>query len=273
MTVCTACSTESPDDLQHCPQCGAALPEPDAPGNTSHFGEKDLEKLMSRMGREAEGAPPPSNLMAGLPRPKVGSMASPLRGGQTSPSARRKPEQRARSASGSTVMGMPLFTTGEQRAVSVPARQPSRSPAAAPVGEAPVSGGPSIHSLDSFQDDFGAEGPRPSPEAPADPGGISDGLAGEPAAIDPAVPEHAADPGITGSGSAAEAAPSVDGASASRDPSRPPATAEAPADPPITSPDRPTEPAPAVESSGAGRLVAVILIAAALAGVAFFLLK
>ncbi len=270
MTVCTACGTESPDDLRHCPQCGAALPEPDAPGNTSHFGEKDLEKLMTRMGREPDGATPPSNLMAGLPRPKVGSMASPLRGGQTSPSDRRKPEQRARSASGSTVMGMPLFTTGEQRAVSVPARQPSAPPAAAPADEASASGGPSIQSLGSFQDDFGAEGSQPPAAAPAETAGVADPMAAGATGAEDA----------PGGAEIADAAAPDQGPSAPRGPSRPPAAGAAPGPdpepgdpPPITSPDRPTEPAPAVGSGGSGRLVAAVLIAAVLAGVAFFLLK
>lgn len=257
MTVCTACGTESPDDLRHCPQCGALLPEPDAPGNTSHFGEKDLKNLMSRIERDAAPEAGPGNLMAGLPRPKVGSMASPLRGGQTAPTDRGKPEKRTRSASGSTVMGMPLFTTGEQRAIPVPARR-RPTPSSQPADPAPAAGGPSIQSLGSFQDDIGASAPADPASEPALP--AVDGGDGE-AAREPSAP-------------AADAPPEPAEVTPPQDPPR----REAPSLPPrgaldVRSPDRPTEPSPQVGGGGGGRVVVVIVIAAALAAAAFFLLK
>lgn len=281
MTVCTSCGAAAPDDMKHCSQCGALLPEPEAqaPGNTSHFGDQDLKGLMSRMDREESAQPEDGNLLAGLPRPKAASMLSPLRGGQTSPTA-RKPEKRARSASGSTVMGMPLFNTGEQRAVQMPRPRPS-APAPAEVSEltpAPLADGSSIQSLGSFQDDFGAPvdalaRPRVSQPAaplasadrsapPADPSAPPAEVA-ESESVEPPAPQEASGPPVD----------ALDGPSASLD--RVPDLFEgAPDLRDGTSPYRPTERSPAVSSSGGGNTaIVVIVIAAIAAGLAFFLLK
>ncbi len=264
MIVCTACGASVPDEMRHCPQCGSRLPEPEpeAPGNTSHFGDQDIKNLMSRIEGEQGGSADEGNLLAGLPRPKVGSMLSPLRGGQTAPT--RRPEKRARSASGSTVMGMPIMATGEQRTLPAPRPRPSASTPGAPVPEAgaAIDNGPSIQSLDSFQDDLAA----PPPAGPASP------LAEDPAAA----PDSLAQPAVGGESTPPPAEdPSVD-----RAPEPAPAAAkpDAPSLPSveeldITSPDRPTEMSPAAESSGAGNAIVVIVIAAIAAGVAFFLLK
>lgn len=262
MTVCTSCGTPAPDEMRHCSQCGNRLPEPEpeAPGNTSHFGDQDIKNLMSRVDSEQLDAADEGNLLAGLPRPKVGSMLSPLRGGQTASSA-RKPEKRARSASGSTVMGMPIFATGEQR--QLPRPRPSASPAVsnapAPPGAA-LDDGPSIQSLGSFQDDLAA----PPPPGP----GAAESLDAAPEPTPPAAdgaPPAPREPSIDDTPQApAPAAPENDAPSL-------PSVEELD----ITSPDRATEMSPAVGSSGGGSniAIAVILIAAIVAGVAFFLLK
>lgn len=157
MTACPACGSESLDASTHCVHCGAALSPgaEEAPGHTSHFGDQDVKKLVARIAREEEAAQDgDGNLLAGLPRPKASSMVSPLRGGQTSASTRgSRPEQRrARSASGSTVMGMPLYTTGEQGAIRPVAR---RGVASLPVADASRASA-SIQSLDAFQGDIGS---------------------------------------------------------------------------------------------------------------------
>lgn len=280
MTVCTSCGTTAPDEMRHCNNCGARLPEPEveAPGNTSHFGDQDIKSMMARMEREGAADPGEGNLLAGLPRPKVGSMLSPLRGGQTSPTA-RKPEKRARSASGSTVMGMPLFTTGEQRAMPAPRPRPSSRDAhiepAPPAGAAP-SGGPSIQSLDSFQDDFGA--PIESNVADTPDSAATDAAVREPSQA-PADP--AAAPTTPSAPPAAESA-SIDEPRADAPPANdvdePPPVDDAPELPgpealDITSPQRPTEQAPAVGLGGNNTAIVIIVIAAVIAGVAFFLLK
>lgn len=276
MTVCTSCGTPAPDDMRHCSQCGARLPEPEleAPGNTSHFGDQDLKNLMSRMDREEDEAELGGNLLAGLPRPKAASMLSPLRGGQTAPSA-RKPEKRARSASGSTVMGMPLFNTGEQRAMPLPRPRAPTAAEPAPDMGAPIADGSSIQSLGSFQDDFGdaAEGPVEPPSSSAPP---------RPASAPPA-DAATLDAGVSRPSSAPPAgreAPAPSPAKV-REPSTPasppPASDDAPRlprSPDVTSPERPTEQAPAVSSSNTvTTAVIVVVVAAVLAGLAFVLLR
>jgi len=264
MTVCTACGNNAPDDMRHCSQCGARLPEPEpeAPGKTGHFGDQDIKDLMSKMERERSAPTEDGNLLAGLPRPKVGSMLSPLRGGQTSAAA-RKPEKRARSASGSTVMGMPLFSTGEQRAVPMPrprARPSTTDESTHDVG-APLDGGPSIQSLDSFKDDVNApqmdQGDRAAADRPSaadrhdGPAPVESDRASGPAdrQLTPAV-----DPGAPGR---VEELPHLPGPDALD----------------ITSRDRPTERAPAVSAGSGLNPVVAVVIAAAIAAVAFFLLK
>lgn len=273
MIVCASCGSESPDDMRHCVQCGARLPDapvaPEAPGHTSHFGDDDLKNLMARIEREGDEGPADANLLAGLPRPKVGSMLSPLRGGQTAPTT-RSPEKRARSASGSTVMGMPLFTTGEQRAV-VPAPRP-REAAASDVPAAPeAEGGASIMPLGSFQGDFGGSAPPAAGSA-------------EPSAPASTPPTDAVD-------EPAKAAPEPARADldAARRSGGEPAAPDAATEPvePVTSPDRPTTPveaartatgpmpvsARAPEKGGSGLMIAVVIGATLLAAAAFFLLK
>jgi hypothetical protein len=178
MTACPACGSESLDASTHCVHCGAALSPAaeEAPGHTSHFGDQDVKKLVARIAREEEAAQDgDGNLLAGLPRPKASSMVSPLRGGQTSASTRGgRPEQRrARSASGSTVMGMPLYTTGEQGAIRPVARRGVVSMPAADASGVSAS----IQSLDAFQGDIGsARRPDSTPPGAVGAGDQDDGL-------------------------------------------------------------------------------------------------
>lgn len=210
MTACPACGSESLDASTHCVHCGAALsPEAEeAPGHTSHFGDQDVKKLVARIAREEEAAQDgDGNLLAGLPRPKASSMVSPLRGGQTSASTRGgRPEQRrARSASGSTVMGMPLYTTGEQGAIRPVARRGVVSVPAADASGVSAS----IQSLDAFQGDIGSAR-RPDSTPPGAVGDQDDGLGAAGAssgAVAAAAPVGAASSDAAGSARTGAAAP------------------------------------------------------------------
>ncbi|MCB9527384.1 MAG: zinc ribbon domain-containing protein [Myxococcales bacterium] len=218
MTPCPACGSESPDGSTHCVHCGAAFTAAgdEAPGHTSHFGDQDVKKLVARISREEEAAhDADGNLLAGLPRPKAASMVSPLRGGQTTATTRGggRPEQRrARSASGSTVLGMPLYTTGEQGVIRPAATRASAISAAPGAGE-PLSA--SIQSLGAFQDDLG--GRRGSGALPQ-----IEPRAGAPAADAPAPGERSSPPAAEASASAAIAA----GDAARVSPAREPAAGE-----------------------------------------------
>lgn len=166
MIVCPACGHQSPDGSAHCTQCGETL-DSTGPGHpkTRNFGDQDVKNLVARIERETAQEEGEGNLLAGLPRPKVGSMVSPLRGGQTA--ASRVPDKRARSASGSTVMGMPIYTTGEHGLVRpTPAAAPPTVTAKPQTGPASIDTLASIQSLDSFQDDFTGASQPPAGVAP-----------------------------------------------------------------------------------------------------------
>lgn len=288
MTPCPECGSASPDGSTHCVHCGAAfaVAGDEAPGHTSHFGDQDVKKLVARITREEEGAQDTDgNLLAGLPRPKAASMVSPLRGGQTTASTRGggRPEQRrARSASGSTVLGMPLYTTGEQGIIRPAATRASAISAAPGVGE-PLSA--SIQSLGAFQDDLGGRrgsGPLPQiePRAPQTAG------AEPPAARDPGPAASAPTAsGPTASGPTASA-PTASAPSAHAGANPPPAAkpaepASAAASPepaaarsePARTATGPLDLSRPASSSKAGTIAVIVLIAVVLAIVAFVALK
>lgn len=285
MIVCPACGHTSPDGSAHCVNCGEPLGSEtgDVSGaghpKTRNFGDQDVKNLVARIEREAAEEESAGNLLAGLPRPKVGSMVSPLRGGQTG--ASRLPDKRARSASGSTVMGMPIYTTGEQGLVAPPARA-MPAPAAPSIaslgssGPSTIDSLASIQSLDSFQDDFtGASQP---------PGAV------EPAATTPAPLTAAA----RDDASAADRAPTVGDAAldepARADSDRRPAVEPMVPDalPDLSAPpdagDAPSLPGRATfnefgppnegqQSGNGGTLAMVVLILAGLGALAFFLFR
>lgn len=269
MSACAECGSVSPEGSTHCVHCGAALAAPgvEGPANTSHFGDQDVKNLVARIAREERAELPDSNLLAGLPRPKAASMVSPLRGGQTTASARQPaPEKRrARSAAGSTVMGMPLYTTGEQGVIRPTARKSAAS--ADPVEDELGAMGASIQSLDDFQGDMDADpGSAPPVEA---------GVGDPSPAVESATPEppHAAEPAqATEPSRPAEPAqpPAADEAPAARTPSH--AASPTPADPGRTS-TGPLDLSQPASSGKAGLVAVIVVLAIVAAAVAFFALK
>lgn len=261
MSACAECGSASPDGSTHCVHCGAALPAPgvEGPANTSHFGDQDVKNLVARVAREERAELPDGNLLAGLPRPKAASMVSPLRGGQTTASARQPaPEKRrARSAAGSTVMGMPLYTTGEQGAIRPTARKSAAS--ADPIEEALGASGASIQSLDDFQGDIEAD---PAPVVEASPSEAD--AAGEPAPStpEPPRPSEPSRPPEPSQPTAAQAPPD----------SSAPASPTPTADPGRTS-TGPLDLSQPASSGKAGLVAVIVVLAIAAAAVAFFALK
>lgn len=268
MITCGQCGTQCPDGSAHCVQCGASLqPAKRAPGNTSHFGEDELKGLISRVSRDEQPEPPEQNLLAGMPRHRVGSMVSPLLGGRTTPTA-KAPEKRARSASGSTVMGMPLFTAGQAPVPkpAAPSRTPSVPPQQSPLAPAPIGGGPSIQSLGAFQEDLDTTDPTGSGDhLSAPPPGAPEAaapMAARSAPVEPAAPEPPAEPSI-------DDAPELPPPGSIEEEALPP--------PPSQRPRATTGPMPIVHTgsspSNAGAIIAVVVLAAVVAGVAFYLLQ
>lgn len=284
MSACAECGSVSPEGSTHCVHCGAALPAPGAegPANTSHFGDQDVKNLVARIASEERAETGDGNLLAGLPRPKAASMVSPLRGGQTTASARQPaPEKRrARSAAGSTVMGMPLYSTGEQGVIRPTARRSAAS-TTPPVDELAASGA-SIQSLDDFQGDMeAAQASTPPAAVAAEPGagagaelpsvelpGVELPSADQPGADTPSQkPEASPSPGI------AEPAPSHPAAPAMADAAPAGPASPAPSTDAARTSTGPLDLSQPASSSKAGLIAALVVLTVVAAAVAFFALK
>jgi hypothetical protein len=274
MVNCPRCNGESPPGSLHCVQCGlrmagqestqfgmpAVRPAPEsargAGPQTTQFGADDLARLAAAA-EEANLVEPEaevsSSLLAGLPRPRVSSAPSPLTEGLKKPV---RPADRPKPSARSTVMGMPLYGSENSDAPAGVLPEPAKQrPEAAMSDEAAAA---QILSLDSFGKDF--DSAAPGPALSADPQARTE----EP---EPAAPEPGAAPDSGVRVSRVELAPPPAAEPRVERPKRPERANRLPAEP-----TRPMAPEASPSSGGSGVLLGLVL-AAALMGLAWALLK